>query len=197
MERLTVLVDLDDTIEDLLTAWIHALNERFGRDVDPEHVRLWDVLEYYPGLSKSDIYSVFDWDNFWSNVKPKPGAVEYMKRLIDDGHKVYIVTATYYLNIQVKMEMVLFKYFPFLKWDQVIIAQDKAMIDGDVIIDDGIHNHLRKRRLNVLMDAPHNRHIDAATIGAVRAESMEEAYRAVSELANRSLINEEVPNDCN
>ena len=190
MEQLTVLVDLDDTIEDLLTAWIHALNEKFDRDVDPEHVRFWDVLEYYPGLSKSDIYSVFDWDNFWSNVRPKPGAVEYLKRLIDDGHKVYIVTATHYINLQVKMEEVLFKYFPYIKWDHVIITQDKAMIDGDVIIDDGVHNHLRKRRLNVLMDAPHNNYVDAAALGLKRVGSFEEAYRAVSAVANNSLIKE-------
>lgn len=187
-EPLTILVDLDDTLEDLLTAWVKALNEKFDRDVDPEHVHEWDVLNYYPGLTKGDIYSVLDWNNFWKTVEPKPGAVEYLKRLIDDGHKVYIVTATYYMSIAAKMELVLFNYFPYIKWDQVIIAQDKAMIDGDVIIDDGIHNHLRRRRLNVLMDAPHNRHIDAALLGIKRVECFEEAYKAICDLANASLI---------
>ena len=195
-ERLTILVDLDDTIDDLLTAWVCALNEKFGTNVDPQQVKQWDVSEYFPELSKADIYSVHDWNNPWANVRPKPGAVEYIKRLIDDGHRVFVVTSTHYINLQMKMEEVLFKYFPYLRWEQVIITQDKAMIDGDVIIDAGVQNHLRKRRLNIVIDAPHNRHVNDASLGLKRVGGIEEAYRAVSELANQCLI-QEVANGCN
>lgn len=42
--------------------------------------------------------------------------------------------------ILIDMEDLLFRWFPFITWDQVIITSRKQFIKGDVLIDDGIHN---------------------------------------------------------
>ena len=118
-------------------------------------------------------------------VKPKPYAVEYVKKIIDDGHDVFIVTSSYYKTIVQKMDCVLFTYFPYLTWDNVIITSHKQMVKGDVLIDDGIHNHDGGEYFSILMDASHNRKFDAEKHGMLRVKSWPEAYEAVCNLGGR------------
>ena len=107
-----------------------------------------------------------------------------MKRLIDDGHNVYIVTSSFYAGLKAKMEKVLFRYFPYIKWEQVIIVYDKSKIVGDVLIDDGPHNHSADRQLGILMDMPHNHNAELLP-NMVRVSNMEQAYLEINKLAVR------------
>lgn len=113
-----ILVDMDDTIEHLLKAWVNGVNEKYGCCVSCDEIVSWDVSADFPGLTHEQVLS----------------------RLISSGNEVYIVTATPYESIFEKMSEVLFKYFPFLSWDQVIVTSRKQLIRGDVLIDDGVHN---------------------------------------------------------
>lgn len=45
-----ILVDADDTIENLVEAWTTALNNRYSRNVNPQEILQWDIKQYYPGL---------------------------------------------------------------------------------------------------------------------------------------------------
>ena len=40
---ITILIDIDDTIEDLLAAWCKWLNDLYGLNVKPDEVTDWDV----------------------------------------------------------------------------------------------------------------------------------------------------------
>lgn len=183
MKKLTVLIDMDDTIECLLDAWIDALNKKYGRNVDPQEVNDWDVLKFYPGLSNNNLYSVFREEDFWDKVVPKGEAVEYVRKIMDDGHDVLIVTSSYYDDIGRKMRKVLFKWFPYIPWRNVIVASRKQMIRGDVLIDDGVHNLVGGAYAKILMEAPHNRAYDAEGNGMLRVKTWPEAYREVKNLA--------------
>ena len=108
-----------------------------------------------------------------------PGAAEAVRRMMEKGHEVYIVTATEYEHLYEKMHDLLFRYFPFLKWEQVIVTCRKQMIRGDVLIDDGPHNLLGGDYRKILFDSPHNRAFDAEGNGMIRVRSWEEAERAV------------------
>lgn len=156
-EKLTILVDMDDTIENLLVHWIGWLNETHGTSVDAEEIRSWNIQEAFPSLTTEQVYEPLLRDEFWLRVTPKPDAQDYLQTLADDGHEIYITTSSNYKTIPVKMEQVLFKYFPWLDWDHVIIASRKQMIRGDVMVDDGPHNLEGGRYYKILMDAPHNR----------------------------------------
>ena len=45
-----ILVDADDTIENLVEAWTTALNDRYNRNVNSQEILQWDIKQYYPGL---------------------------------------------------------------------------------------------------------------------------------------------------
>ena len=91
-----------------------------------------------------------------------------------EGHEVYIVTATEPEHVEEKMNGLLFRYFPFLSWNQVIITGRKQLIRGDVLIDDGIHNLEGGEYKKILFTAPHNRYYDAEGNGMIRVSSWDE-----------------------
>lgn len=183
---MTILVDMDDTIEQLLRAWIEGVNKKYGRDAEYDDVTGWNVSAVYPGLTWEDVYSVPLDPEFWKTVEPIPGAAESLKKLMDDGHDVFIVTATPYQSVKEKMTDLLFKYFPFLSWDQVIITTRKQMIRGDVLVDDGIHNLEGGDYAKILMTAPHNRGYDAEANGMIRVNNWDEILAAIEALEKKN-----------
>lgn len=189
MKRLTILVDMDDTIEDLLSAWVSYLNTKYGTSIQKDDVTQWDISKSFPTLSREQVYEPLYLDSFWLSVKPINGAAETLQKLIKDGHQVLIVTTSSYETLHTKMEEVLFKYFPFLSWNDVIITSRKQLVNGDVLVDDGTHNLEGGQYLRILMDAPHNRAYSAESNGMIRVYNWGEAYGVISRYA-RSIEKE-------
>lgn len=182
MKKLTILIDMDDTMETLLDAWVKWLNKKYGRNVTCEDVTDWDVTKAYPGLTKAEAYDPLNHPEIWDDVRPIEGSVEGIKHFIDCGHKVMIVTASNYETLAAKMDKVLFKYYPFIKWDDVIITSNKQLIKGDVLIDDGFHNLEGGDFYKILVDAPYNRSCDAKAAGMVRVYNWDEIVHEVDKL---------------
>ena len=179
---MTILVDMDDTIEQLLAALVRKANERFRRSVTVDEITDWTIVCAYPGLEKRQILELMYEPGFWDTVEPVPGAADALKYLMDEGHQVYIVTATEFENVPAKMERVLFRYFPFLSRDQVIITGNKQMIRGDVLIDDGIHNLEGGEYRKILFTAPYNKDYDAEANGMIRVHNWDEILRVIDEM---------------
>ena len=179
---MTILVDMDDTIEQLLKAWVRAVNEKYQQSARYEDIRSWDVSAAFPDLTWEEVYGIISMPGFWKTVEPIPGAAEALQRLMRDGHDVYIVTATTYRSVPEKMDDLLFRYVPVLSWDQVIITRNKQMIRGDVLIDDGIHNLEGGDYVKILMTAPHNRDYDAKANGMIRVENWDEIEAEIRKL---------------
>lgn len=182
--EMTILVDMDDTIEYLLVAWIHCLNKLYHKNVEYNDSVSWDVSEAYPDLTHEQVYSVLEIPGFWKTVKPIPGAAEALQHLMGAGHNIYIVTASSYESIAEKMKDLLFVYFPFLSWNQVIVTSNKQMIKGDILIDDGVHNLEGGDYIKILMTAPHNREYDAEANGMIRVHSWLDIERVIQSLEN-------------
>lgn len=180
-KKLTILIDMDDTIEDLLECWVNELNRVYGTNVKYDEVFAWDMSKVFPTLTKTEIYAPLHNSNFWRKIQPLPGSVEYVKRLIDDGHNVYIVTTSHYTDIKNKIENVLAKHFPFISWKNVIITSRKQLINGDILIDDGVHNLEGGKYIKFLMDAPHNRSYDAEKNGMLRVYDWKEIYKIIKD----------------
>ena len=119
MKKLTILVDMDDTVENLCETWVEFLNETHGTKVHKDDIHDWDMYKAFQTIEKKQVYDPLFNENMWKRVIPLPGAVEYLKRLIDDGHKVVIVTASHQNTVAMKLNNVLFRYFPSKKSDDV------------------------------------------------------------------------------
>ncbi len=182
---MTVLVDMDDTIEGLLQAWVRGVNEAYGTAAAYDDVLSWDVSAAFPGLTREQVYEVPLRPGFWSTVEPIPGAADVLQRLLRAGHEVYIVTATQFENVPEKLGGFLKKYFPFLTRDNVIVTTRKQRIRGDVLIDDGVHNLEGGDYVKILMTAPPNKTYDAEANDMLRVQNWAEIEAALNALARQ------------
>lgn len=177
-----ILVDMDDVLEQLVEAVVQHVNDLYGTHATSADVTEWNLAAAFPSLTYEQVYSTVDDDVLWDIVQPMPGAAEALKKLIAEGNEIYIVTASLYENLRKKMKDVLFRYFPFLHWNQVIIAHKKQMILGDVLVDDGPHNLQGGNYRKILFDATHNQSFDETSVGAVRVRNWEECYAELQRL---------------
>lgn len=163
----TIRVDMDDTIEHLLKAWVAWLNAKYYLTVEYENIREWDMTLNFPTLTEEQVYQPLELKEFWETVQPIEGASEILKQLIEeDGQDVYIVTSPgSFKSVVPKIEAVLHKYFDFIDDERIIIAKDKSMICADIAIDDNIDNlclysDTTFPLMRLLFDSPHNRDMD-------------------------------------
>ena len=180
---MVILVDADGGLEDLSQKWVLYLNEKYGTTVRYEDLTEWDMTAAFPSLSREQVYEIDVAEEIYSRLEPIPGAPEAVRRLLDDGHRIYVVTTTPYQAVKAKLERAIFRYYPFLSWKNIIITADKHLIRGDVLIDDGVHNLLGGDFRKILVTAPYNAEFDAEANGMIRVGSWEEIYRAVSAIA--------------
>ncbi len=183
---MTILVDMDDTIEQLLQAWVEGVNREYRCNVKYEDVAEWDVSAAFPGLTREQVYAIPMRQGFWKTVKPFPGAADALRRLVDAGHELLIVTATQFESVPEKINGFLFEHFPFLRPDQVIITSKKQRIRGDILIDDGVHNLEGGDYIKILMTAPHNQNYNAEANGMIRVHCWTEIEEVIASVAASS-----------
>lgn len=192
MKKLTVLIDMDDTIENLCEVWVEYLNELYGTNVHLNDIKEWDMTKAFPTIDSQKIYKPLYDERLWKRVTPLPGAVETIKRIIEDGHKVVIVTVSHQDTVSMKLNNVLFKYFPYLSMNNVIITSQKQLIHGDILIDDALHNLEGGQYMKLLFDAPHNRSYSVSDNDMVRVHNWDEIYNIVRDISERKIRGEKV-----
>ncbi len=185
--HITLLVDMDDTIENLLPAWTEWLNKKHRMSVQADDITSWDIQKFFPSLTRDEIYSPLYEDEFWKMVTPKEDAILYLSRLNELGFKLYICTNSNYQTIRRKLEYIIDRYFPFISWWNVITICHKQLINADILVDDGVHNLLGGSYKKILMTASHNKDFDANSNGIVRVNNWQEAYDKIIEYANQIL----------
>ena len=184
MKMLTLLIDADDTIENLCEEWVKYLNEKHGTSVSLTDIKEWDMAKAFPTIPRNEVYEPLFNEDLWKRVTPLPGAVENIKKIIEDGHKVVIVTSSHPYTVALKWIYVFERYFPFISIHDVIFSSQKQLIKGDVMIDDAPHNLVGGDYFKLLYDAPHNQNFDTESYNIARVYNWKEVYFAINYIAN-------------
>ncbi len=178
---MTILIDMDDVLVNTTEAWVAHLNALFGTHVEYEKLSSFDVSLPFAPHTREEVYATQAHEEFWRRSEPLPGAVEAVTKLKEKGHRLYVVSNSQYVALQVKMEELLFRYFPCFTWKDVILTACKQMIRGDVLIDDAPHNLTGGEYEKLLFTAPHNRTLDAAAAGLIRVNDWSETLSWLEE----------------
>ena len=179
-----IFIDMDDICVELLDEWLFQLNQNTKYKKQPEDIIDWDMTKAYPDLTKNQIFGMLYTQSLWSNIKPVKNAYKYMKKLIEDGHEVYVATSSYPQSFFLKTEYCLFKLFDFLTPNQIICIHDKYLLEGDILFDD-YHENLRKfKGIKVMRDKAYNRNCDEECFHfrVSKDNCWEEFYNIVKEL---------------
>ena len=86
MKKLTILVDMDDVLENLVECWVNELNKKCGSSLREEDITDWRIAKFFPQLTKDDLFSPLNTTEFWEKISPMQNAQDVLKKLIDDGH---------------------------------------------------------------------------------------------------------------
>ena len=181
-----IFIDMDDICVNLLHEWLIALNQL--PNVIPKteaDIVEWDMKLAYPMLTPNQLYGPLYDSEMWKRVQPVEGAYIHLKKLIEEGHEVYIATASYPNSYFIKTEFCLLKHFDFLTPKNVICINNKSLLDGDILFDD-YHENLRKfKGIKVLRDKPYNRNCDRECyhFRVSKDNSWEELYEIVTQVA--------------
>lgn len=137
MKSLIILLDLDDVVEDLLPSLVKEYNRVYGTNHTPSEIKNW-----YIGHT-------FDNEKFWelctyefliNRLEEKNNSIHYIKKWMDEGHEVYIVSDTRDVNKQIAKRKWLQKRIPYFENEHFIWIRDKYLVQGDIFVDDNIKN---------------------------------------------------------
>lgn len=181
MKKLTILCDADDTIQELTVHWLAELNKKYNYNVKKEDVTSWDITKAFPDLTPDEVLEALYRDEFWSRTTPIDGSSYYLERLVKDGHKLLIVTASNPETFEAKTKKLL-ELFPFLSKEQIIRENNKQKVSGDVLIDDGVHNLIGGSYIKFLYNQPNNANFNEKEYDITRVFSWKEIYGRISNL---------------
>lgn len=170
-------IDFDDVVTNTLDVWIDWLNNKHNLSVTHSEIDSWKLVDFFPTLTKAELYEPLNTPEFWDEVSIKPGAQEVIGKLIEEGHQIYIITSSYYETLPYKFNRCLFKHFPNLTKENIIICYNKSLIKADMLMDDGEHNLRNFSGIKIIFDMPHNQDCKSADF---RISNWQEFYNLVS-----------------
>jgi len=157
MKKLTIAIDVDQTVAELHGPWIKWANARFG--TNHKEFLSWDDPTDWWGNESLEFLTPKIYSD--DTVLPIPGAIEGVNRIRAMGCKVVFATSC---NRDPLIEAAKLKWLR--RWDflhnleEFLPRVNKSGVEADVMADDGIHFLRQFKGLGVLIDASHNRHED-------------------------------------
>ncbi len=144
-KRLTVLIDLDAIVIDLLRPWLAFYNKSHDDTVTIDDITTYKLENHTKKLRKArDLYKFFENHINYSNCPVLPGASEGLLEMNDAGHDLIIATATAGQTANIKWHLAK-KAAPWLHADNVMVGARKERLKGDVFIDDAPKNIVKYR----------------------------------------------------
>ncbi len=172
---MVIALDIDNVCNSLCEAVLSVYNERHGTNHTEEDIHTYNIENCIP-CDHDEIKNMFLDKTVWKRIKVVPGAVEYIKKLHDDGHRILFVSATLLDNVPKKASW-LRRTFPFLDIEECFIpVKDKSLVNVDVLVDDCLDNLRRVDRLNIVFDKPWNR----SEKSKARAYTWEGVYKLIN-----------------
>lgn len=138
-----ILIDLDNIAVDLLPYWLMKIQTNTGVVAEIKDIIHWDLHRCPPLdsiVDKAAVYSRLQDPGFFEYAPPMAGVAEGVRRLMDAGHEVYVVTARHGAQSMPETMRWIATHLPFVKERQVIFCYDKHLIPADILIDDKPEN---------------------------------------------------------
>jgi len=163
---MTVKIDVDGVIRDIITAMCQIYNDKFGGKLCPDDIDDYDINTNFVEIPKRTGMTPVDYffrehaDLIFEYVsQPFEGVKESIDELRNNGHKVVIVT--WQFNLDNIMHTLRFLDMHCIKYDDICFTKDKWMIKGDYLIDDNPEFIMDKRDKSkkIIVDTPYNRNV--------------------------------------
>jgi 5'(3')-deoxyribonucleotidase len=155
-----VLVDVDGVLADFIASFMDRYRFHLGIVPDGFVVDCWNAINTLPSRKAFD--AAWNDSLLFRNPPAIPGSFEALERIVDVS-TVYLVTALPFGHAPPRRAW-LKTHAPFIPSDRIILATDKHMIRGDVLVEDRPANLFAWAAINpngsgFLIRRPYNRPI--------------------------------------
>ena len=138
--RYRIAFDIDDVLWDLNKCWLDEYNlyNTNGEHFSSEQVKSWNIENCLKPQNPNLFWAILSNKGTWSAIDKYiyNNTKELLEQLNTNPHiDLYIVTASHPNNLTYKLPA-FFRNFPLINWKQLIICQDKTILDMDLWIDD-------------------------------------------------------------
>lgn len=138
INKKTIFIDLDDTLNTLVPDWLVQYNQEFLDNLQQKDILSWDIGSYVKPEAKEKFYEYLIRDTFFKNLGIQPYAKEVTKWL-SEYYELYIVTAYHPKTCWNKAQWVE-KHLSHINTKRIIFCNYKGLLKGEYMIDDGNHN---------------------------------------------------------
>lgn len=161
-----ILVDLDGVVVDFNGGFLRTF-----RQIHPDapYKLVEDFTEFYirdnyPKEWREKIDSIYYSPGFYLTLRPIPGSVEALWKILRRGHTVRVCTTPlgpiFNANKNERELWILWYLGYEFFWEREIV-EDKTMVGGDILIDDKpiVDGQMNPLWEHVVFDQPYNRHV--------------------------------------
>lgn len=152
---MTILVDIDSTLTNFGEMLLLANNQLYDT-----HYGYTDITSYdWFDQTFNNPWKPTYYQCFWNTVEVNPAAVTAIERWVKLGHQVYLCTASHFndmLGYKIKRTLEPFNH-ELINERNVIIAQDKSVVRGTIMIDDYEENLNNFNGIKVCYSQPWNK----------------------------------------
>lgn len=155
----TILIDIDDTIQNLKCCWISVYNKKYNDNLNCEDIVDWDLSKFVKPEASTDIYELLKTPGLFKDmVTPMENSVEVIEELYKHYNIYFVTSCTYPENYVEKVEFMK-TYFPFIPSTNIIACKDKFLVKGNYLIDDYVKNFDNFDGRKILMTQSHNKFV--------------------------------------
>jgi 5'-nucleotidase len=168
-----LLIDMDGVIASYYTGFLNAWREKYPNRVvvSADEVLTFYLEETYPPEYKEDILAITQGKGFFENLPPIEGAIEALEEIWNsEEYEPFLCTAPDMDSEDLMCATEKLRWIEALlgyKWlKRTIMANDKTMIDGDILIDDKptINGLQKPNWQRVFFTHAYNRHLPGPRI---------------------------------
>lgn len=172
MEKKIVLFDMDGTMFKYDEKLLRLAHERLGLPLlSADTIKGFHTEKAFPIEYRERIDAIANEEGFFADLEPYEGAIEAFHEISADPHFLtFVCTAPkkFYKNAACVAEkhLCILNHLGKAATERIILARDKTLVHGDVIIDDKpvIDGCRTPTWAHVYYDRPYNRDVDRPRI---------------------------------
>ena len=150
-----IAIDFDSTLFPTMERVLDTYNKRHSSEIKLSQITTYSLHESLPSDIADELIDMFIEKDIYNGLMPYDGAARAVKYLIDQGHEIFIATASDTKNMWWKEEL-LQKHFPFIPKNNLIRIHNKSMLNVDILIEDNLNNLKSSLAERICLNQPWN-----------------------------------------
>lgn len=177
-----IAIDCDDTICELQQQVIEIFNQKYCKSYELNDFKDYDIENDLPLQDAVNFKTIYGEVGLYQNIMPTNGAQSGLRKLINRGHEIFIVTNAIPDTFSEKVKFIK-HYFPFIDNAHIVSMKHKEYFRCDIMVEDNVRNLLASPYYyRILLDRPWNQNVYDEVYGIHRCKTWDEIIDTIEKI---------------